>query len=57
MGKYRKIIAFVIGMVVYASARYFELKIPGLEQFWTEMMLVTFTGASVYQIPNDPMDG
>lgn len=55
MGKYRKIIAYILGILVYVATDFFDIQIPGIEEIYQDMMIIVLTGFGVYQVPNDPM--
>ncbi len=53
MGKYRKLIAAIIGLVILLGLNYFEFVVPGINELVMQLIVGALTAFSVYQTPNN----
>lgn len=56
LGRYRKLIAAVIGLSILAYIRYKGVEIMGLDAIVIDLIGSALTAFGVYQVPNDPME-
>lgn len=54
MGKYRKLIAAVVGLAVLFVYRQWGLDLTGSEDMLVEIVMQVGTAVAVYAFPNDP---
>lgn len=53
IGKYRKLIAAVLGVGILVAAKHFQLEIPGLAPIVIDVLIGALTSFGVYQAKND----
>lgn len=56
LGRYRKLIAALLGLGVLVWIRHKGVEIPGLDALVIDLIGSMLTAWGVYQVPNDPMD-
>lgn len=54
-GRYRKLIAVIIGLTVLFALRYYDMSIMGLDGVVLELIVSALTAWGVYRPTNDPM--
>ena len=54
MSQYRKLIAFIVGVVVQALADSYDIRIPWTPEAVTEVVIVLATGVGIWWVRNEP---
>ena len=52
MLRYNKLLAATLGLGLLLATSYWNISIPGLDQFVMELILTVATAFGVYQVPN-----
>lgn len=53
MNRYRKLIAALIGFGVLVAIKYYDIRIPGVEALWLDMVVSAAGAFGVYQVRNE----
>lgn len=53
MGKYKKLIAAVVGLGLLYGVNYLNITVPGINQLVMELIISALTAWGVYQVRNE----
>lgn len=53
LGRYRKLVAAVVGIAALLAMRYFDIEVPGLQPIVIDLVIGGLTSIGVYQVAND----
>ena len=53
LGRYRKLIAAVVGIAILIATRYYNVDVPGLQPVIMDVIIGGLTSVGVFQATND----